>query len=330
LKVSVIIPCRNEEKYIDQTLRSLISQKDIPGDFEIIVVDGMSEDRTRQIVYQLQNDFPKIKLVDNEKRVTPTALNIGIKESIGDYICILGAHSIYSEDYISSCLKLFSEHPEVACVGGPIISIGEGNFSSAVAIAMASPIGVGNAKHRFPYYEGYAEMACFPMFRKSVVDRIGFYDEGLIKNQDDDFCFRLRKSGEKIYISPLVEASYYVRNTPNSLFNQYYQYGLWRVAVTKKHKIPISIRQLIPSFFLLAVVLSFIVGMFLSSALIMFIIPAVYLIILLGFSIVIIIKKSFFIGINILPALMILHFSYGIGFFSGIYKFRKISLTKNE
>jgi GT2 family glycosyltransferase len=298
-------------------------QKNIPGDYEIIVVDGMSEDDTRGIVDKLRTHHSQIKLVNNEKRVTPVAMNLGINIAKGEYICILGAHSVYAENYLSNCLQLFRDHPEVTCVGGPIISIGKDNFSSAVAIAMASVIGVGNAKHRFPRYEGYAEMACFPMFHRSVFDKIGLYDETLIKNQDDDYCFRLRQSGEKIYISPTAKASYYVRNTPKSLFNQYFQYGVWRVAVTKKHKIPISLRQLIPSFFITLIVVFFILGLIISNPIFMFIIPVIYVTVLWGFSVIIIFKNNFWIGLNIPLSLIILHFAYGIGFFYGLNKFRK-------
>lgn len=321
-KVSVIIPCRNEEKYIEQTLKSLINQEDLPGGYEIIVVDGKSQDRTTEIVEKLRSDFPHIKLVINEKQVTPTALNLGIKESDGEYICILGAHSIYSKNYLSSCLNLFTLHPEVAGVGGPIISKGKDSFSSAVALVMSSPIGVGNAKHRFPKYEGFAEMACFPMFHRSIFDKVGFYDEKLIKNQDDDFCFRLRNKGEKIYISPSVKALYYVRNTAKTLYNQYYQYGLWRVAVTKKHKLPISFRQLVPSFFILTIILFFIIGTVINNPLVMFVIPAVYLMTITGFSVFIMIKEGIRKGMYIPFVIIILHFSYGLGFFSGLYKFR--------
>src|ERR1035437_1199902 len=320
-KISVIIPCYNEEKYIGKCILSILSQKNIDS-LEIIVVDGLSRDNTRNILEELVNQYKdkEIIILNNSQRITPVALNLGIKRSSGNFICIMGAHAEYDAEFLYNCLILLKKHPEVSCVGGPIISKGKNNFAKAVAISMSSPIGVGNAKHRFPEYEGYAEMACFPFFKKEVFDKYGLYDESLIKNQDDEFCFRIRLNGEKIYISNIVKSAYYVKDSISKLFRQYYSYGKWRIPVLLKHKIPISYRQQVPALFFLTIALLFIISFYFKNTYMGLFLPIIYFIILIGFA-VFSLKKERFGIIKYIPAVVfILHFSYALGFLSGIIK----------
>jgi glycosyltransferase involved in cell wall biosynthesis len=244
--VSVIVPCRNEKDHIEVCLRSLLAQKPLPGGIEIMVIDGMSNDGTQNILTRLAGEDSRFIVIKNPSRTTPIALNIGIQASRGQYIAILGAHAEYAPDYLKTCVDLFQEHPEVCCVGGPIISQGKAPFGQAVAEAMSHPVGVGNAKHRLPHYEGYAEGACFPMFRKEIFDKVGLFDEHLIITEDDELNYRLARHGEKIFISPRARCTYFVRETPSRLFGQYFRYGYWRVAVLRKHRRPASVRQIVP------------------------------------------------------------------------------------
>jgi succinoglycan biosynthesis protein ExoA len=318
--ISVIIPCRNENKYIQDTINSILCQKNEGYAFEIIVVDGMSQDGTREILNELSTKNQNIKVIDNPAKVTPVALNIGIKNSSGKYIAILGAHAEYSDDYFSENLELMKTHPEVSCTGGPIISKGKNYFAKAAAIAMSSPVGVGNAKHRFPEYEGYAEMACFPFFKREVFDKYGLYDESLIKNQDDEFCFRIRLRGAKIFISNKVKSTYYVRDSFSKLFNQYFSYGKWRIPVLLKHKIAISYRQQVPALFFVTIAFLFMISCYFHNIYIGLFLPVLYFFILIGFA-VSYLKKENIKVIRYLPAIVfILHFSYAIGFLSGIIK----------
>jgi GT2 family glycosyltransferase len=191
--------------------------------------------------------------------------------------------------------------------------MGLNNIGKGIAAAMSHPIGVGNAKHRFPNYEGYAEMACFPMFRRDIFNEIGLYDETLIKNQDDEFCFRLRRGGKLIYISPIVKSIYVVRSSFSSLFNQYFFYGYYRISVIRKHKIPISYRQFIPPLFFTSLIILIISSIFLGEIWIGLSLPIFYVIIvlltaLLSKKVAIKILLFFIIGI------FILHLSYAAGF----------------
>ena len=319
--ISVIIPCRNEEKYIGDCLISLLNQENVKDKIEILVVDGMSTDKTRTIVQNISSDNPQVILVDNPQFLTPNALNTGIKNAKGKFIAILGAHAEYSSDYLATCLELANQHPEVSCVGGPILSKGKTPFAKAAALAMSSIIGVGNAKHRFPDYEGYAEMACFPVFRRDVFDKYGLYDESLIRNQDDEFCFRITKSGGKVFISPKAKSSYFVRESPLALFKQYYNYGFWRVAVLMKHKIPISYRQQIPVLFYLIVIILVILGLVLNNLILGILLPSLYLAAIVVFSIPIFINNQFNAAVRFPVAVIVLHLSYAAGFFIGIIKF---------
>ena len=249
LTVSVIVPCRNEKNHIEEGVRSILAQDSPKGGFEVLVVDGMSTDGTRKILDGLILEDTRLRVIDNPDCFTPHAMNAGIREAKGRFIAIMGAHTHYSNNYIQTCVELFDEHPEVWCTGGPIHSKGESPFGCAVAVAMSHPIGVGNAKHRFRDFEGYAEGACFPMFRRDVFEKIGLYDENLVRNQDDELNFRMALKGGKVYLSPRAKCLYYVRDQPTKLFWQYFYYGYYRVAVLRKHKIPASLRQLAPVVF---------------------------------------------------------------------------------
>ena len=319
--VSVIVCCYNEEKYIQRSINSLIQQQNLLGEMEILVVDGMSNDNTRVIINEIVQSDVRIKLYDNILKVKSPAVNIGFRAARGKYIAICDAHTTYEPNYISNSLKIFESHPETWCVGGPIESIGESNFGKANAIAMSSLIGVGNAKHRFPNYEGYAEMVCFPVFRRETIDKVGYYDDFFIINHDDEYCFRLRKAGGKVYLSPPAKSYYYVRNTFIGLFKQYYSYGLWQIAFLKKHKIPISLRQLVPFTFFLSMLILIIAGILFNNVFLGILLPMLYFLILTLYSVPILIKHGINVALNFPLAIFTLHFSYAVGFLSGIFKF---------
>lgn len=319
--ISIIIPCRNEEKHIQFCIESLVLQKDLPCKIEILILDGMSTDNTREIIKKLVQKFSNVKMIDNPSKKTPNAFNLGIKNSSGDYICIMGAHSEYDPYFLRNSFDILMNNPGVICSGGPTTARGDNNFAKATAIAMSSPVGVGNAKHRYPDYEGFSEMACFPFFRKEVFDKYGLYDENLIRNQDDEFCFRIRLMGEKIFISPKVKSIYYVRDSITKLFSQYFQYGKWRIPVLMKYKIPISYRQQVPALFFLTILIFALLSIITKIMLIGLFIPVVYSLSLVCFGIIKLKNEKFNVVKYIPVAVFILHFSYALGFVSGIINF---------
>jgi hypothetical protein len=181
---------------------------------------------------------------------------------------------------------------------------------------MSHPVGIGNAKHRFPSYEGYAEGACFPMFRKEIFDKVGLYDETLVRNQDDEFNYRVAREGEKIFISPRAWSCYYVREAPLLLFRQYFQYGYWRVVVLRKHRFPASIRQIVPVVFFLATFVLLLVGLYLPGwwRLLAAALPMAYVSMLMAAGARIATKHGMLVGLMFPVAAAIMHLAYAAGF----------------
>jgi len=314
--VSVVVPCRNERAHIEDAVLSILAQRDVDGGFEVLVVDGKSDDGTRDVLNRLQEAHPQLRIVDNPERITAYAMNRGVESSRGELVAILGAHTLYPPDYLSTCQSLLSEHPDADCVGGTIESRGVTSFGQAVAFAMSHPAGVGNARHRYPDYEGYAEGACFPVFRRQALLRTGLYDTELVRNQDDDLNYRFRQAGGRVFISHRARCAYFVRETAGALFRQYFQYGLWRLHVLRKHGEVVSWRQLAPAAFfawvggacLLSPVLPAGVRPFLWA-------PAVAYVVLLFTTMLLSLPSvGWAAALRVPVALFTMHFAYALGF----------------
>ena len=274
--VSVVIPVRNEEQFIGRTLDGILAQ-DYPTDrMEIIVADGMSDDRTRDIVCQYAQQYPQICLVDNRDRVTPAGLNAAIAAARGEIISRIDGHCTVAADFVTENVRLLQEHPEAWIVGGPMVHSGTSGFGEAVATAMSHPAGVGMATHRFAGFEGYVETVQFPAFRRWVFDRIGLFDTSLVRTEDDELSYRVLKAGGKMFVSPRVRYVYYVRNRISHLFWQYFHYSFWRIPMLRKHKKPTTVRQVVPLLFFTALVALFVAGGWLRQPLLAIALPAVY------------------------------------------------------
>lgn len=331
LKVSILLPCRNEEKLIAKCLDSIIAQ-DYPKDkLEVLVVDGMSEDKTREIIMEYSEKHCFIKLLDNPNKTVPTALNIGIKKATGEIIVRMDAHSIYENNYISKCIKYLKEY-DVDNVGGVCITLpGKNNLvGNSIALVLSHPLGVGNSYFRIGVKEPkYVDTVPFGCYKKEVFAKIGLFDEELIRNQDDEFNYRLIKNGGKILLVPDIVSYYYARDSLSKLWKMYFQYGYWKVRVIQKHKLPASWRHIVPVSFILSILVGAILGLFDKYGLYLLgTIITLYLSILFFFSATISFKK----GIEYFPVLPIvfatLHFAYGFGFLKGIWHF--IILKKHK
>jgi len=171
--VSAILLCRNEKDHIETCVHSVLSQEPPDGGIEFIVVDGMSEDGTRDILLQICEEDDRLHIVDNPGRVTPCGMNAGIRAARGRYIAILGTHTQYAVNYLKTCVDILEEHPEICCSGGPIISQGKGLVGRAIAIAMSHPLGIGNAKHRRPGYEDMRKELAFQCFEGISSKKLG-------------------------------------------------------------------------------------------------------------------------------------------------------------
>lgn len=319
MDLSIVIPCRNEEKFIELCLKSVLNAAQ-NFSVELIVVDGMSTDKTKEIVSEIMQSDNRVKLFENQQQTTPFALNIGIDNSVGEYIMILGAHSEMDKNYISRLMEVFQENPEAHCVGGLLENVYENKISEIIGKAMSSPFGVGNAHFRTGAKSGFVDTVAFGTYKREVFEEIGKFDVDLARNQDDEFNYRMIANNMKIFLDKDLSIKYFVRASFKKLFRQYYQYGFWKVYVNKKHKSITTIRQLIPFLF---------VGFMLASALLAVVLPKSLIFSLPFFLLYIILslysatKKSFKLKEIVLISytFLILHFSYGFGYLWGIIWF---------
>lgn len=322
--VSVVIPMRNEEEHIRRCVESLLAQDYPHSSMEILVVDGRSDDGSREVVRSFGESEPRVLLLDNPHRVTPHALNTGVTASSGDVVIILGSHSFVSPDFVRRNIEVLNA-TGADCVGGRIDTLSNSRLGKIVSLAMSSPFGVGNARFRTSDRPGYVDTVAFGAYRKEVFDRIGLFDEELVKNQDDEFNFRLTLSGGKIYLDPSIRSSYWSRPTLVKLWRQYYQYGNWKIKILKKHGRLPSTRHLAPGAALLLFIFSLLLGILVPS---LFWLPIVLLILYLALSLFFTLKIAMANGPDciILPlAFATLHLSYAIGFIRGLPQLARTS-----
>jgi GT2 family glycosyltransferase len=313
-KVTVVVPMRNEEDHIDRCLQSIFDQ-DYPGEqVEILVVDGMSTDSSRRIVSGFAGRHANVRLLDNEKRIAPAAFNLGIRNAGGSMVAIIGAHCSLAPDYISNCVHYLSTR-EAECVGGAIENIGEGFWGQVISLAMSSPFGVGDAHFRYAHQERYVDTLAFGAYRREVFDKIGLFDENLVRNQDYELNYRLRKAGGKILLTPAIKSHYYTRSSLRKLWSQYFQYGFWKVQMLRKHPRSVRVRQLVPPLFVLILLLSGALSAISSLAAWVFaLVVTGYLSLSLAFSFSIAARKGWRY-FPILPVIFAcLHLSWGLGF----------------
>src|SRR6516225_5643108 len=199
--VSVVMPVRNEEAYIEASLRSLVHQSFPPGCYEIIVVDGRSSDRTREIVEEICQTAPQVRLLDNPAGIVPAAMNIGIRAARGEVIIRADGHNVYPCDYAKNCVACLDQ-TGADNVGGPwITAAADDSFSARlVAAILSNPFGVGDSKFRTGKAEGFVDTVPFGAFRREVFERVGLYNEKLVRNQDNELNSRIREAGGKIYL----------------------------------------------------------------------------------------------------------------------------------
>ncbi|TAK56785.1 MAG: glycosyltransferase family 2 protein [Dehalococcoidia bacterium] len=249
--VSVLVPVRNEERHIERCLRSLAAQ-DYPRDrFEVLVIDGRSDDATRELVSHFAAESTlDLRLLDNPRRKTAAGLNRGLDEARGDVIVRVDGHATVAGDYLSrGVFALFDTGAD--CVGGVIEAVGDTWTGRAIAIAMSSRFGVGGVAFRVGG-EGPVETVAFGAYRRDVFDRIGRFTEDIDKGEDDEFNYRLCDAGGSIVLVPALHARYTVRGTLPELARQYFGYGRAKPAVLARHPSQARARQFVPAAFVAA------------------------------------------------------------------------------
>ena len=251
--VSVIVPTRNEARSIDACLAALTSLDAFEA-IEILVVDGMSDDDTAARVRDRAAQDSRIRLLENPARITPAALNIGVRSARAAVIARMDGHTEAPHDYISRGLELLGK-TSAWCVGGSMQRVGSDRVSGAIARATMSPFGVGDAVHNYSEEPGWVETAFLGMWPRWVFDRIGLFDEELVRNQDDEFSFRIRSAGGGIWMDPSISMRYTPRSSYGAFFSQYREYALWKVRVFQKHPRAARLRHLIPAIWVGAIAL---------------------------------------------------------------------------
>lgn len=321
MKLSVVIPCRNEKNHIGECIQSIFSS-DLPENIEmtVIVVDGMSTDGTREIINELNSIYSNLVLVDNIQKLTPFAFNIGINYKNFDYLQIVGARHIISKEYIIISINILISKTEIWCVGGKLINAYTNYESELISRAMSTKFGMGIGNFRTLEKSGLTDTVTSPMYHSSVFEKIGLFDEELIRNQDDDFNFRIRNSGGKIFFNSEISLKYYVRASFDKLWRQFFQYGYWKVFVNKKHKSLTTIRQLTPPLFVSYLILVFFFLILPFDLYLITLFPLFTYFLISIFTAIKISEKNSQVFV-LIKTFLILHLSYGLGFLSGFLQF---------
>ena len=320
--ISILIPVRNEVRYIPRCLQAVADQ-DYPSDcIEVLVADGMSNDGTCEFLQDWASQAANRFVFQNPGKIVPTGMNILVPKAKGDVLIRVDGHCVIAPDYVSNCVRHLQEDG-VDGVGGPMHSIGEDLVSQVTALAMSSKFGVGNSSFRTESgVTKLADTVPFPAYKRAIFEKVGLYDEELVRNQDDEYNYRIREAGGKILLAEDVKSEYYSRGSLKKLWKQYFQYGFWKVRVLQKHPRQMSLRQFVPLAFVLALILTLLLSFLVSWGwLALIILLLAYFAANLAASIV----SASGQGINkllLLPlAFAIIHFSYGLGFLVGLFKF---------
>jgi len=316
--VSVIIPMRNEADWLERCLGSVFAQDYPANRTEVIVVDGMSDDGSYETLCTLAEEEERLSVFQNPARIVPSSLNIAINAAKGDIIARVDSHTTLEPDYLSQGVEIL-ERTGADNVGGPMISIGGGAVGDAIAAAMASRFGIGAYFH-FATEERESDTVYMGMWRRRVFENVGVFDEELVRNQDDEFNYRLRKAGGRIIVSPAMRSAYQNRQSWAKLRRQFYEYGVWKVRVLQKHPGQMSLRHFVPPAFDLSLILGLIGGIFWPPLLLAVSAAAVlYLGVMACVSLAS--EGTLSKGLRMFVALTIIHHAWAMGFLVGSARF---------
>lgn len=309
MTLSIIIPVLNESAHIEALLSS-ITQLD-PIAKEILVADGGSRDGTDEQVRQLNHSNPNIHLVDNPDRYVSQGFNRAFQRTQGQYISLVGAHALYPPRYFSACVEAI-ESGECDAAGGFLVQRGTTVMGEAIAQAMSSRFGVGDTPFRTTRKRMYVDSVAFAVYDRKVFDTCGLLDEELVRNQDDEFHYRLNAAGFRILMLPELEVVYYVRDSLSKLSSQYYQYGYYKPLVFRKVRSGMRLRHLIPSVFVL-----YLFSLPLTLWFLWWVIPLLlYVLGTLYFSLSA--SASWHVRLRMPAVFPVLHIAYGVGFLAGL------------
>ncbi|HLY39439.1 MAG TPA: glycosyltransferase family 2 protein [Candidatus Binatia bacterium] len=320
--VSVVVPIRNEAATIGRCLAALAAQ-DYPAErVEILVVDGASDDGTPDIVRAAASIDPRIRLLHNPARFAAQAMNVGLGAARGEVIARVDGHAIVPPDFLSRTVDALRRRPEVDCVSGALDTRGRTATGRAIAAAMSSTAGVGPARFRTGARdERLVDTVAFPVYRRSALDRIGRFDEELVRNQDDELNLRLTRAGGRILLLPDLRIVYFCHSTLRRMWRQYFEYGFWKVRVIQKHGRAASWRHLVPSALVAALVVAVVAMAAAPLRLPAAAIMAVYAAFVLVSTAALAVRHGVTLAPRIAAAIVAVHLGYGIGFWNGLLAF---------
>lgn len=317
--VSVIVPMRNEARHIGRCLDAILAQDYPPDRFEVLVVDGDSDDDSRAV---LATYGARIRVLRNPQRIVPTAMNIGIRAARGTVIARVDGHTVLEPDYLRAGVEAL-RRTGADNVGGAMTAVGGGPMGDAIALAMGSRFGIGAYFH-FGTEERAVDTVYMGMWPRATFERIGLFDEELVRNQDDELNYRLRKLGGRVVLVPAMRSRYQNRQTLQALARQFFQYGLWKIRVLQKHPRQMSWRHFVPPAFVLALVLATVAaatvrggGWLLAGVL------GAYAAALAAAAAFVAQRAGWRHFARVLAAFAVMHLSWGAGFLVGAVRFAR-------
>ena len=323
-KVSVIVPCYNEQSTIRLLLEALHQQTYPRAYMEVIVADGFSKDRTRDVIAAFQKECPEldVRVVDNPKRSIPSGLNRAIEAARGQIILRLDAHSQPYPDYIANSVSAHRAGRGDNIGGVWEIQPGADTWiAKCIAVAAAHPLGVGDALYRHTKQAAEVDTVPFGSFRPTLIEKVGFFDESLLTNEDYEFNARVRKSGGRIWLDPSIRSIYFARPTLLELIRQYWRYGFWKWKMLRRYPDTLRWRQALPPLFVSSLIVLAVISIVVPFA--KFLLAGE---LLLYFSIVVL--ASIYVAIQqrkayLIPGLMLaipaMHISWGSGFLWSVF-----------
>lgn len=324
--ITAMIVVRNEEKYIKTSLESLLYQEFPEKDYEILIIDGESTDKTREIIKETLKNYngnTNVSILTNKKKILAAGWNMGIKKAKGKYVVRIDAHAKANKDFLKKNMETMSKmKDDVACVGGKLTSISLSEGDQTIGKILSSPFGIGNSKFRYSDKSQYTDTVAFGMYKREVFEKVGFFDETLERNQDNNMHNRIRKAGYKFYYNPEIKSNYYVRNSLKKMLRQGFLNGKWNIIVFRQDKKSLSIRHIIPLVFVLSLI-GLIILSFVNKIFLYILVAEIILYFALGIIFAIQKTKDILEIIKMLLYFLLLHLSYGTGSLISIFHRRR-------
>lgn len=317
-RVTIIVPCRNESKYLPRSLGSAVRQDYPPDRLEFVVADGMSDDGSADIAREILAKTPhRFEVIPNPARNTPAALNLCIEKARGDVIIYLIAHCELARDYVRNAVEIL-DRTGADVVGGTIETRGATALGRAIALALSSAFGVGGVAFRTREgHSGFVDTVALGAYRREVFERVGPFDPEFIRNQDAELSFRITRSGGSIWLDRSLRSVYHSRPSLRSLWRQYFYTGASKLQILAKHRRMPAWRHYIPATFVLATLAAAVTAAVTRQPLYLLLVLGPYAAALLVASLRAS-RREFGVWPCVVAAMIVLHFSYGVGSLFGL------------